>query len=213
MDDNAKWSRRARMELAAKELTRHGFTVEILPTVQAAKARVLELVPVGAKVGVGGSITVRELGVLPELEAKGCEIVQHWKPGLTREEDLEIRRRELLTDVFISSTNAVTMTGELVSIDGVGNRVASQIFGPGKTILVAGANKLAKDVTEGIWRVRNVASPPNCRRLNIKTPCAVTGQCSDCNSPERTCRVVTIMERQPSRSQITLLFVEEDLGY
>ncbi len=213
MDDNARWNHLTRLELAAKALQKHGFTALVVADKQEAKAKVLELIPAGAHVGVGGSITIRELGLIAALESSGHKVSQHWQPGLSREDDLAIRREEVIADVFIASSNAVTMTGELVNIDGVGNRVAAQFFGPKKTILIAGVNKLAKDVTEGIWRARNIACSANSRRLNYKTPCATAGYCNDCNSPDRSCRVLVIMERQPNRSDVTVVLVNEDLGY
>jgi hypothetical protein len=213
MDDNARWNHLTRLELAAKALEKHGFTAVVVANREEAKAKVLELIPAGAKVGVGGSITIRELGLIPALEARGHQVAQHWQPGISKEQDLAIRKEEVLADVFLASSNAVTMTGELVNIDGVGNRAAAQFFGPGKTILVAGVNKLAKDVTDGIWRARNIACSANSHRLGAKNPCGVAGFCNDCNTPDRSCRVLVIMERQPSRSDITVVLVNEDLGY
>jgi L-lactate utilization protein LutB len=213
MDAHAKWAGRQRLELAAKALTKHGFSTVVVETKEEAAAKVLEMIPAGAKVGIGGSITVRELGLVDALGARGNTVYQHWKPGLTREEEMAIRRAQLTSDVFLASSNAVTLSGELVNIDGVGNRVASEFFGPGKIILIAGVNKITKDVTDGIWRTRNIAAPANGHRLNIKTPCGVAGYCNDCDSPERFCRVLVVLERQPSRSDITVVLVNEDLGY
>lgn len=213
MDANAQWNRMIRLELAGKALEKHGFTVILAADKAEAIAKVLELVPERASVGVGGSVTIRELGLIPTLEAGGHRVIQHWKPGLGKEEDLAIRKEEVGADVFLASSNAVTMTGELINIDGQGNRVASQVFGPGKIILIAGVNKLAKDVTEGIWRARNIACSANTRRLGLKSPCGVAGYCNDCNSPDRSCRVLVIMERRPSRSDVTVVLVNEDLGY
>lgn len=213
MLDQLTWHKEQRLEQAAKALGKHGFSALWVPTREEARDKVLELVPAGARVGIGGSITIRQLGVLEALEERGNPIVHHWQPGLTREADLAIRREELTAEVFLASSNAVTLTGELVNIDGIGNRTGAQSFGPGKIILVAGINKLARDVTEGLWRTRNVAAPMNARRTGAKTPCAVTGHCSDCDSPDRICRVVTILERQPSRSDITVILVGEELGY
>ncbi len=213
MDESIRWNHLTRLELAAKALQKHGFTAVVVADRQEAKAKVLELIPAGASVGIGGSITIRELGLIGELEAGGHKVSQHWRPGTSREEDLAIRKEEVVADVFLASSNAVTMTGELVNIDGVGNRVAAQFFGPKKTILVAGVNKLAKDVTDGIWRARNIACSANSRRLGAKNPCGIAGYCNDCNTPERSCRVLVIMERQPSRSDVTVVLVNEDLGY
>lgn len=213
MNEHLLWSRQKRLELTAKALTKHGFNVLVVNTKEEAAAKVLEMIPTDAKVGVGGSITIRELGLIDALTARGNTVIHHWKPGLSKEEELAIRKAEIMSDVFLASSNAVTMTGELVNIDGVGNRVAAQFFGPGKIILIAGINKIAKDVTEGIWRARNVACAANSHRLNYKTPCGTAGYCNDCDSPDRSCRVLVVMERKPSHSDITVVLVNEDLGY
>jgi hypothetical protein len=213
MDDNARWNHLTRLELAAKALQKHGFTAVVVADKEEARAKVLEMVPAGATVGIGGSITIRELGLIPALQAGGHQIAQHWQPGLSRDEDLAIRKEEITTDVFLASSNAVTMTGELVNIDGVGNRVAAQFFGPKKIILIAGVNKLAKDVTEGIWRARNIACSANSRRLGAKNPCGIVGYCTDCQSPDRSCRVLVIIERKPLLSDITVILVDDELGY
>jgi hypothetical protein len=115
--------------------------------------------------------------------------------------------------VFITSTNAVTETGELVNIDGTGQRVAAMIFGPGRVVVVAGVNKITGDLEEGLWRASNVAAPMNARRLHPKTPCAETGECSDCVAPGRICGITTIIHRRPSKTPFTVVLVGEKLGY
>jgi len=119
----------------------------------------------------------------------------------------------LSCDLFLSSSNAVTMNGELVNIDGAGNRVNSITYGPGKVILVSGYNKLVDDVQDAIKRIKNVVTPMNARRLKIDVPCAKTGKCSDCNSPQRMCRAMVILERKPLLTDILVILVGEELGY
>jgi hypothetical protein len=122
-------------------------------------------------------------------------------------------RRQQTCDVFICGVNAVTASGEIVNVDGVGNRVAASIFGPGRIVLVAGRNKIVEGgVAEALRRVKDVAAPGNTIRLNKNTPCARTGVCSDCDSPDRICRVTVILDRKPSRSDIAVLVVDADLG-
>ena len=116
-------------------------------------------------------------------------------------------------DLFLSSANAVTLKGELVNIDGIGNRVNSINFGPGKVLLVAGYNKIVEDVQGGIERIKNVSAPLNAKRLNIDVPCAKVGKCLDCNSPNRICRAIVIHERKPSLTDIFIILVGEELGY
>jgi hypothetical protein len=119
----------------------------------------------------------------------------------------------MTSDLFLSGVNAITMNGELVNIDFAGNRVNAMSYGPGKVILVAGYNKIVEDVQEAIKRIKNVAAPLNARRLNIDVPCAKLGRCVDCNSPNRICRVVVILERKPALTDILIILVGEELGY
>jgi len=158
-------------------------------------------------------MTIRELGVLDQLKARGNTVFDHWVPGLSREESLEIRKAQMSSDLFLSSSNAITMNGELVNIDGVGNRVNAINFGPKKVILVAGFNKIAGNVDEAIKRVKGEAAPPNARRLSLDVPCAKLGWCVDCNSPDRACRVIVIHERKPLLTDILVILVGEELGY
>jgi hypothetical protein len=119
----------------------------------------------------------------------------------------------MTSDLFLSSVNAITLNGELVNIDGIGNRVNSINFGPGKVILVVGYNKIVDDVQEAIHRIKNFAAPLNARRLKIDVPCAKVGKCVDCNSPNRICRVIVIHERKPSLTDILVILVGEELGF
>lgn len=211
-----EWHEKLSVENTLKALERNGFDVLFYPTAEEAVAGVLELVPEGAKVGLGGSVTLREMGLVDALEARGVAVANHWKAGregASPEEVMEIRRRHLNSDVFITSTNAVTETGELVNIDGTGQRVAAMIFGPGRVVVVAGVNKITGDLEEGLWRASNVAAPMNARRLGSKTPCAETGECSDCVAPGRICGITTIIHRRPSKTPFTVVLVGEKLGY
>jgi hypothetical protein len=150
---------------------------------------------------------------LERLEAQGNVLLNHWKPGHTQEEVIQIRKAQMTCDLFLCSANAITMNGEVVNIDGVGNRVNASVFGPGKVIMVAGYNKIVEDVPEAIKRIKNVASPLNARRLNIDVPCAKIGKCVDCNSPNRICRAVVIHERRPTLTDILIILVGEELGF
>jgi hypothetical protein len=150
---------------------------------------------------------------MEKLEAQGYTLYDHWKPGLSKENILEIRKSQMTSELFLSSSNAVTLQGELVNIDGIGNRVNSINFGPGKVILVVGYNKIVDDVQEAIKRIKNIAAPFNARRLNVDVPCAKVGKCVDCNSPNRICRVIVIHERKPSLTDILIILVGEELGF
>lgn len=207
-----RWYYRVLLERAAEALRRNGFSAYVASSAEEARSLVLSLVPPGSTVGVGGSVTVRELGLIEELERRGFRVVHHWVQA-PPEEIYRLRRAELVSDVFLCSANAVTLDGKLVSVDGTGNRVAAMAFGPRRVIVVAGRNKVVRNVEEGLWRARNVAAPMNCRRLGLKTPCAQLGYCVDCDSPDRACRAVLILERRPSGSDFHVVLVDEELGY
>lgn len=206
------WFFRRQLEMAVEALRRNGFSAYLAPSRGEAKSLVLSLVPRGSTVGVGGSVTVRELGLIEELERRGFKVVHHWVQAAPEVVD-RLRREEIASDVFLSSVNAVTVDGKLVSVDGVGNRVAAMIFGPKRVIVVAGRNKLVRDLSEGLWRAKNVAAVMNCKRLGLKTPCVELGRCLDCSSPERACNVTVILERKPSGADIHVILVDDELGF
>ena len=163
-------------------------------------------------VGSGGSVTLHDLGTLFELSAKGHKVYSY--DTVSDEERPTLYQRAAKADWFISSANAVTTSGDIVNIDGTANRVAPLIFGVPDVIYVIGVNKIADTLDEAIERVRNHACPLNARRLNKKTPCAITGKCSMCNSADCICNVTTIVHH-PTRlqDQVHLIIVPEDLGY
>lgn len=213
MDENMKWWGEQALEQTVKALQKNGMEAAWVSSSLEARDRVLEMIPAGASVGVGGSMTIRQTGLLSALQESGHTVYQHWQPNITKEDRLQILQSARSADVYLASVNAVTREGELVNIDMTGNRVSSMIFGPSKVILIVGVNKIVRDVSEGIWRTKNVATPPNARRLGAKTPCAQLGYCTDCDSPGRLCRAVTIIERKPSMTNLAVLLVNEELGY
>jgi L-lactate utilization protein LutB len=192
-------------------LQKNGFSVLFAPTKDEALQKVLSLIPSNANVGIGGSVTLREINLIEALNKRGNIVFEHWSQP--EEKISNIMRKQLTSDVFVASSNAVTEDGKLVNIDKAGNRVAAMIFGPKRVILVIGINKIVKDIKEAIRRLRNVAAPMNAKRREDKTPCAITGICTDCETPDRLCRVITIMEKKPSRTDITLILVGEELGF
>jgi hypothetical protein len=153
------------------------------------------------------------MDVAGKLREMGKELLIHSEPGLTTEERRGIMRRQLTCDLFLTGTNAVTLSGCLVNIDATGNRVASMIFGPKKVIVVAGRNKLVDgDIADAVKRIKSCSSPLNARRLNFNTPCAKTGFCCDCNLPDRICRVTTIIDRKPRQTDLRVLVVNVEMG-
>lgn len=207
------WSYEQKCEKAVESLGKNGFTAVYCKTARQAFDYIIKEAEGAETVGFGGSLSVSDLQVADRLGEMGKELLIHGVPGLTLEERLAIMRRQLTCDLFLTGTNAVTLAGVLVNIDATGNRVASMFFGPRKVIVVAGRNKLVDgDVAAAVKRVKDWSAPPNAKRLNYNTPCAKTGFCSDCNAPDRICRVTTVIDRRPRLTDLHVLVVNEDLG-
>lgn len=160
-------------------------------------------------VGFGGSSTINELGIYEELENRGNKVYWHWKSS--NKEDALSKARN--ADIYMASVNAITEDGKILNMDGTANRIPSMIFGHKKVILIIGKNKICKDYEAARDRIRNIAAPKNAVRLNLRTPCAITGKCNDCDSPQRMCKVESIFHRKPGGSSIYLYLVDEELGY
>ncbi len=166
----------------------------------------------GRTVCFGGSMTLSESGLMDALQAGDCVVYDRTK-AVTPEEVRELKANMINSDYFLMSTNAITLDGELINIDGRGNRVSYLCYGPEHVIILAGMNKVVSSVEEGIHRVRNIASPPNTVRLNKKTPCAQTGRCGDCYGDDCICSQIVITRRSGSKNRIKVVLVSEEMGY
>ena len=196
-----------KFDTVKQNLEARGYTVRVFPTGKEA-ADYLDAAIDGKSVGFGGSVTLDALGLYERLGTHN-RTVWHWKW-----EDKDAARREALTtEVYLTSANALAETGELINIDGAGNRVAAALFGHEKVIFVVGRNKLAPTVDAALWRARNIASPQNAKRLGKKTPCALKGdRCYDCRSPERICRGLVTHWGPMIGMEAEVLLIDEDLG-
>ena len=174
--------------------------------------KALSLMPEGASVTWGGSMTLTECGLMDALKTANYEIIDR-DTAKTPEESRVMYSKQVLADYFLMSTNAITIDGELVNIDGRSNRVSCLCWGPQNVIIIAGMNKVVPDVESAIKRVRNMAAPANCVRLNKNTPCAQTGKCGDCYSQESICSQVLITRRSSAPNRIKVILVGEELGY
>jgi hypothetical protein len=215
MDPVMQWFMEDRGKRAVEALMKREFKALYVENQARAKEVILREIPPGASVGVGGSVTVRGLGILPDLKARGNKIIDHWvTASLFSEENFELRRAQQTCDVFLTSTNAVTLDGQLVNIDGGGNRVNAMAFGPKRAIVVAGFNKIVPDVESALRRIKEVTVPLNCKRINSSPPCIIAGKCVDCRVPQRVCRITTILEwKPPFFSDYLIVIVGENLGY
>jgi hypothetical protein len=183
----------------------------------AVKEIVLGSISKNAIAGVGDSATIRQIGIIEELEKKGIRVLNPFSRELTTDQaKTEVRdnisRQIFSCDVLVVGTNAVTRNGKIVNIDAVGNRVASMLFGPRKVFIIVGKNKIVKDVDDALYRIKNIIAPYHARIKGFATPCARTGKCSDCSAPKRICSVTSIMEKKPWRTEMSIILVNEDLG-
>ncbi len=189
-----------------------GYVTHTADTVADARSVVLSLIPDGASVGIGGSASIQTLDILDGITAKGGKYEWHWL--VPPEDRPALFPRAAACDVYLLSANAVTSDARIVNIDGNGNRLSGSFFGPKTVVFVIGKNKLTDGgLDDAIARIKNTACPLNARRLGLKTPCAATGRCSDCNSPQRMCKAVLTLERPTSGKNVHVVLVDEDLGF
>ena len=208
-----RWLKRKRIERCLKNLKRNGFETHLATSAQAASRLVLSLISDDETFGIGGSQSVRAIGVVEELRIMGKTLYDHWQSDLSADEIYTLRLKQGRCDCFLCSANAISEEGEIVNVDGIGNRVAAMAFGPRKVVLVAGANKITPDLPTALQRVREVAAPMRAKSLGMETPCAESGRCADCHAPQRICRVTTILHRPPMLTKITVILVAQALGY
>jgi L-lactate utilization protein LutC len=194
-----------------KNLESRGFTALYFETPEEAVEAALKEVGTAA-VGIGGSDTMRELGMADALKAAGCVVHSHAITPV--DENPDVYKNAQHCGVFMASANAITEDGCLVNIDGRGNRIASITFGPKKLIVIAGVNKIVPDLPAALDRIKGYAAGKNCRRLGKKTPCAVDLVCRDCRSPDRLCRSILISEYRPmGMDKAVVILVNKELGY
>jgi len=176
------------------------------------KDYLLEQIPVNARVGIGNSKTLKSMEITKVLSNRG-NVVLDKTFGKTDDEIRELKRNSLLTDFYISSSNAVSIDGRIVNIDYSGNRVAAITYGPDKVYIVIGKNKITTTHNEALKRARNIAAPLNATRAGYNPPCVSVGHCVDCLSPERVCYIVSIIEGQYIKNRLTLLIANEEDGF
>ena len=193
-----------------QKLEANGFTVSIFST-GAEAADYLDREIDGKTVGIGGSMTITQLG-LPDRLAAHNTLHSHWVTGDNAEEAI---RQAMTTDTYLLSANAIAEdTGEILNIDGTGNRVSSSLFGHKKVYFVAGRNKISPDYESALFRLRNVVAPKNAQRLKRNTPCAVNAdKCYNCNSPERICNALVVFYKKIRSMDMEVVLIDEELGY
>jgi hypothetical protein len=214
MDQHQReWNEKVARKIIEK-LKKRRMTGSYTSSAGKAKDEIIEMIPKGATVFRCGSMTAVGMGLWEAISAlPEVNLIDPYRPELSPEEGLELRRQGLTADVMIASTNAITLDGRLVNLDGTGNRVAAMAFGPKKVILVVGMNKVAADLESAVARVKHHAAPVNSIRLKVKTPCVETGLCEDCRSPQRICNMWSTIEGHMIKDRIHVKLVGEFLGY
>lgn len=191
-------------EKLRKNLEARGFDVTYFDTAAEA-VDYLDRKLDGKAVGHGGSITLRDMGLIERLQ-RHATVRSHWLGDSFAD--------AAASSVYLTSVNGLAETGELINIDGTGNRVASGLFGHEKVYFIIGQNKVAPDYDAALWRARNIAAPKNAQRLGVQTPCAAKGdRCYDCKSPQRICRALVVYWEKPRSMDMEVVLVRQDLGY
>ncbi|WP_055069823.1 lactate utilization protein [Clostridium massiliamazoniense] len=213
MDKNMEWLMATKVKRTMENLEKNNISSYFINT----REELIEIIETlsleGDKVAVGGSATLNELDLLSYLRSGRYNFLDRYKEGLTREEVVNIFRESLLSDVYITSTNAITEEGYLYNVDGNGNRVAAMLYGPNKVIVICGVNKLVKNVDEAIERNKSISAPANAKRLDRKTPCSKIGYCMDCKSEERICKKYTLIKEEGTKGRMHVIILNENLGY
>ncbi len=211
MEQWEQWFSEKQVERTIQALKKNNFEAFFVPDSKAAFEEVMKQIPDGATVGVGGSVTLTQIGLLEALEKRKIDFIA---PGQAKnsEERSELTRRSFSSDIFLSGVNGVTEDGKLFNVDATGNRVGAMFIGPQKTIVVAGVNKIVKNIESAERRLREWTAPQNAKRLGKKTPCVETGLCADCSSPDRICNIYVTLAKRPTRTEVVVILVGEKLG-
>ncbi|ARC86736.1 hypothetical protein U732_2711 [Clostridium argentinense CDC 2741] len=213
MDKNLSWYIEKRVERTIEGLNKRNMEGYFVNDEAELIELLKSLISNDSIVGVGDSMTLFETGVIDFLRNEKYIFLDKYEEGITKEEKRKIYEKNFSADTFLCSTNAITESGELYNIDGNGSRVAPMLYGPKQVILVAGINKIVKDIDEAEKRVRNYSAPIDAKRLNKNTPCTTLGYCIDCKSPNRICNDFVIIRGQFVKGRIKVIFVGKQLGY
>ncbi|MGO5065303.1 lactate utilization protein [Clostridium sporogenes] len=213
MDKNIAWYIEKQVERTIKNLNSRNMEGYYINNIDQLLQKLKELIPENSIVGVGDSMTLFETGVIDFLRDENFNFLDKYQDKLTSDEKREIYIKNFSADTFICSTNAITESGELYNIDGNGSRVAPMIYGPKQVILIAGINKIVKNIEEAEYRVRSYIAPIDAKRLNKDTPCTKIGYCVDCKSSNRICNDFVVIRGQFIKGRIKILIIGENLGY
>ncbi|MGE5652731.1 MAG: lactate utilization protein [Bacillota bacterium] len=202
------------MDHLIRALEANHFTVHQASNRDEAREVALSLIPSGAKIGMGNSLSLRETGIFAALTSGAYDTINQFEAGISADENLRRRKASMVADIYFTSTNALTMDGALINVDGKGNRVAAMMFGPDRVVIVVGKNKIVANEDAAWQKMRGEIAPTLAKHLGRSTPCASTGTCSDCQSPQRICRCYTVIRSQmpADKDRIHIILVDENLG-
>lgn len=213
MDKNTMFVIDERVKRTIASLEKNNMNGYYVQTEKEALEKVKELISEGDTVSVGGSMTLFETGVIELLRSGKYQFLDRYKEGLSPAGMKEVFRKSFFADAYFTGTNAITENGELYNVDGTGNRVAAMLYGPEKVIVIAGRNKIVKDLDQAILRVKGTAAPANNVRLNKNNPCTKIGHCMDCKQESRICNEYTVIKRQSDKNRIHVIIINKELGY
>jgi hypothetical protein len=197
--------------ITIENLKNNGFQVEYFDNINIVKNYLLSKIDIEMDVGIGGSMTIFDSKIHEELIKKGNKVYWHWL--CDSENKNTVLQKASNSNIYLSSSNAITSEGKLINIDGVGNRVTSMVYGHDKVYILVGVNKIVENNEEAINRIKEVACPKNAERLNLNTPCRHTGKCNDCNSLDRMCNITVTLEKKPMKTDIEIIIINQKLGY
>jgi len=197
-----------------ENLNKKGFLAVYAENVDMAVKYILSNIKTSDVVGIGGSVTLIEIGIIEALKKRGNKL---YSKAIALEKEIENAESAMLAgmnaDVYLTSTNALTVSGDLVNIDGTGNRVAAMFYGPKKVIIITGKNKIVDNYNNAIERIKKIVCPINARKLRLNTPCAIYGECSECDSPQRMCNVTVYLQYPTRGKEIHIVLIDGDFGF
>lgn len=201
------------IQTTVDELNKKGFSAIKVANANEAVEYVLSVISENDTVGAGGSVTLDQIGIIDTLLERGNTIYSSGVAKRNGTDKNAARINAMSADVFLSSTNAVTLEGDLINIDAIGNRVAGMFFGPKKVVIVTGKNKITANPHTAVLRIKQFACPQNTKRLGLDTPCAKTGKCTECSSPQRICNVITRIQYPTWDKEIHVVIIDGDFGF
>ncbi|MCF8002505.1 MAG: lactate utilization protein [Halanaerobiales bacterium] len=200
------------IEYIIKKFEKRNIQASYFENLLETKNKILNMIPMQSSIGIGNSKTLKKMEISKELSERGNQVLDKTK-AKTKEEVLMLKRKSLLTDWYITGTNAISMEGHIVNIDHSGNRVAAMLYGPKKVIIVVGINKITKTLEKAVNRIKNIAAPLNAKRAGFEPPCIEVNKCIDCFSDERVCNSLVTIEGQADKNRIKVFIVNQRIGF